>query len=132
MNTMPHRSTSLEQQRDQYSSSESHKSSPSSIINTSTDADFQRRSNGSILTHNRLKMTKLFYAYSRWFEFHQNSPHLEKKMTRASFRKFLAGGEFRRFKINQFEKIIKSLLSSFFICFQRKCIRCIRAENLHQ
>ena len=30
-----------------------------------------------------------------------------------SFQKFLAGGEFRHFKINQFEKIIKSLLSSF-------------------
>jgi hypothetical protein len=32
-----------------------------------------------------------------------------------SFRKFLAGGQFRRFKINQFEKIIKFLLSSFLL-----------------
>ena len=83
MPSYEHYATSLEQQRDQCSSSESYKSSPFSIINAFTDADFQLRSNGSILTHNRLKMTKIFYDYSRWFEFHQNSPHLEKKMTRA-------------------------------------------------
>jgi hypothetical protein len=47
-------------------------------------------------------------------------------------RKFLSGGEFRHFKINQFEKIIKSLLSSLLICFQRKYDHCIRAENPRQ
>jgi hypothetical protein len=48
------------------------------------------------------------------------------------FWKFLAGGQFRRFKINQFEKIIKFLLSSFLLFCQRKYDRCIRAESLHQ
>ena len=49
-----------------------------------------------------------------------------------SFWKFLPGGQFRSSKINQFEKIIKFLLSSFLLFFQRKYNRCIRAENQYQ